>query len=198
MHCKILVLILMGRDISWIVPSSEPKYPDEREFITLITQCQGALRGFVSSLMSGHPDTMDIVQETNLLLWEKREDFESGTNFKAWAFRIARFLVLNHRRKFDNRPKLEFDELHVERIGTFWQEEDFLEDESRRTALKDCLGKLRPTDRELVTVRYSDDRSLDDLAKKLGRSKASLYTTLGRLRATLRICIERKLQTTVS
>ena len=146
--------------------------------------------------MSGHPDAMDIVQETNLLLWEKRSEFESGTNFKAWAFRTARFLVLNHRRKFDNRPKLEFDELHMERIGMFWQQEDFLEDEARRAALSACLGKLRPADRELVAVRYSDECSLNDFARKLGRSKASLYTTLGRLRTTLRICIERKLQTT--
>ena len=186
----------MIRNITAIVPPSEQNFPDEREFITLITQCQGSLRGFVTSLMSGHPDAMDIVQETNLLLWEKRSEFESGTNFKAWAFRIARNLVLNHRRKFDNRPKLEFDELHVEQMGIFWQQEDFLEDETRRNALGACLRKLRSADQELVAVRYLDESSLDTFAKKLGRSKASLYTTLGRLRATLRICIERKLQTT--
>ena len=189
-------MIRVDRNITTTVPPSERNLPDEREFITLITQCQGALRGFVTSLMSGHPDSLDIVQETNLLLWEKRSEFESGTNFKAWAFRIARFLVLNHRRKFDNRPKLEFDELHVESIGMFWQQEDFLSDESRRAALSACLKKLRPVDRELVAVRYSEDGSLDEFAKKLGRGKASLYTTLGRLRTALRICIERKLQTT--
>ena len=56
-----------------------------------LEKIQPALYAYVGSLTGGSAGVADVVQETNLLIWEKRDDFESGTNFKAWAFRIAYF-----------------------------------------------------------------------------------------------------------
>ena len=74
--------------------------PQRQEaFVSLLTDAQPAIRLYVASLMAGCPDVDDVVQETNTLLWRKREEFEPGTPFKAWAFSVARYQVLNWRKR---------------------------------------------------------------------------------------------------
>ena len=53
-----------------------------------------------------------MVQQTNAKLWEKRTEFELGTNFQAWSSAIARYEVLNYRKKQARDARLTFsDEL---------------------------------------------------------------------------------------
>lgn len=65
-------------------------------FVTLLTEHQGDLRAFILSLMPGNPDARDVLQKTNVVLWEKRNSFQEGTNFRAWALTCARFTVLDY------------------------------------------------------------------------------------------------------
>lgn len=41
----------------------------------------------------------DVVQEAAIVAFQKRSQFESGTNFTAWMAQMVRFTALNHRRK---------------------------------------------------------------------------------------------------
>ena len=73
--------------------------PQPADFETLIETHQSALRGFILSLVADCSAAEDILQETNLVAWRKAADFESGSNFRAWAFRIAHFQILSYRQK---------------------------------------------------------------------------------------------------
>jgi len=44
--------------------------------------------------MPGRPDVEDLMQETSMVIWQKRAQFEAGTDFKAWMFSVARFRVM--------------------------------------------------------------------------------------------------------
>ncbi len=50
--------------------------------------------------------------------------------------------------------------------------------EPRRTALRDCLQKLRPEDRRLVQVRYADNCNTRGLAEKLHMQENTAYKAL--------------------
>ena len=60
----------------------------------LFVQHIPALRGFVLSLVSDFSLVDDIIQETFLTVTKKADDFERGTNFRAWVWTIARFRTL--------------------------------------------------------------------------------------------------------
>lgn len=47
----------------------------------------------------GRADAMDLVQETAAVAWQRREQFEQGTNVRAWLSQIARHLGANERRR---------------------------------------------------------------------------------------------------
>ncbi|GAA5483074.1 sigma-70 family RNA polymerase sigma factor [Haloferula sargassicola] len=165
----------------------------DQEFVRLLTCQQGAILAYIRSLMPGFAGANDILQQTNITLWTKREVFELGTNFKAWAFAIARNHVLDQRKKLKRGNWLVFSEdvavLFAEEVA----EEDFDHDLAYR-ALELCLAKLQPHDRELVQKRYCESVTLEEYAQELDRSAGTLKARLFKIRAGLRRCLDRQLQ----
>jgi RNA polymerase sigma-70 factor (ECF subfamily) len=66
--------------------------------------------------------------------------------------------------------------------------------EERHLALRGCLQRLRPQDRDLLHHRYATASSLQEYAEATHRSAGTLKAILFGLRAALRRCIERQLQ----
>jgi RNA polymerase sigma-70 factor (ECF subfamily) len=164
-----------------------------REFVRELTGHQPALRAFVGYLMAGVPGAADVVQEVNLLLWEKRDQFESGTNFRAWAFASARFVVLGYRRRLRRDGALVFDPDLVESLADEWEAESD-EHERKLAALEHCLERLPEKDLELVRVRYSGHGGIERLAAGSANTAGSLRLRLFRLRAALKQCVKQELE----
>ena len=70
----------------------------DAQIVALLTDHQSAIRYYVASLLPGEPAAADVAQHANATLWKKRADFTPGTNFKAWAFSVARYEALNFRK----------------------------------------------------------------------------------------------------
>src|SRR5215210_1323902 len=72
-----------------------PADPEQTALVqSLFVQHLPALRGFVLSLISDFSLVDDVVQETFLVVTAKAASFQRGTNFRAWAWTIARYKVL--------------------------------------------------------------------------------------------------------
>ncbi len=164
----------------------------ESQFVAQLTECQLPLLLYVRSLLPGDAAAADVAQQANAKIWEKREDFQIGTNFKAWAFSIARFEVLNYRKQQARDSRLVFsDELQQTIADELMESCDDLQ--QRHEALRSCLGELRSKDRELLLRRYSGRGTLSQYAAEIGRSAGGLKVTLHRLRSSLLACIQRRL-----
>src|SRR4029078_6183261 len=112
------------------------------DFVELMTQHQGRLYGYILSL-SGDPDAAnDVLQEANIVLWKQSNQFEPGSNFKAWAFRIAHFQYMAYRQK-RLRDKVLFSDDLLSLLTTEAKEIDERH-ESRAAALGKCL-ELMPS-----------------------------------------------------
>lgn len=166
----------------------------DSEIVTLLTQHQQAIRLYVESLMPGDSASDDVVQETNTIIWEKRSDFELGTNFKAWSFSIARFQVRKYRyRQSRKNARLVFcDELEETISEEIPSQLDNLSDHQH--ALQKCIQKLRPNHRELLHHRYFEKTTLESYSSMVGRSVGVLKVTLHRIRNNLQRCVEKQLR----
>ena len=159
------------------------------EFIALLTQNQDILLSFIRSSVGDLATAKDILQEVNIILWKKSSSFEMGSNFKAWALKIARFQILgNYRDK--QRSKLVFDDdlitqfaAEAEHVNDDW------ENQQRLQALAICLEKLPLKQRELLEHRYNSEHTISDLAVTLQSTTSRLKMILLRARKTLRDCI---------
>ncbi|MCP5537448.1 MAG: sigma-70 family RNA polymerase sigma factor [Akkermansiaceae bacterium] len=163
------------------------------DFIKLLTSHQLALRGFIISMLPGSQDVNDVLQDTNVVLWEKMKSFKPGTNFQAWSFAIARNKVMQywgHQRKLHRLVLGEETLLAVAEAKQAAPPETI---ERKLTALGKCLERLSPSERDLVDARYRRGSSLEKYSDEAGRSAASLRVTLYRVRNKLRQCIEKTL-----
>lgn len=165
---------------------------NEEEFIRELTNHQTALLAYIRSMVPGSPNARDLAQEVSVTLWQKRDHFEMGTNFKAWAFQTARYHLMNHRRRLARQGWLVFDEDLMEKMSPE-MENGPVELEDRHLALRHCMAKLRPQDRDLLHHRYATSGSLEEYAKATKRSSGTLKAILFKLRAALRDCIERQM-----
>jgi RNA polymerase sigma-70 factor (ECF subfamily) len=172
-------------------PSSDSE--DSTEFVRELTSHQTAMLAYVRSLAPGGSGARDLLQEVNLTLWQKREAFMPGTNFKAWAFQTIRYHLLNHRRRLTAHGWLVFDDDLLEQMAPD-VEADPEALEERHLALRQCLKKLRQQDRDLLHHRYASGSPLSEYAAATRRSPGTLKAILFNLRSLLRRCIERQLQ----
>lgn len=165
---------------------------DSEGFVTELTNHQTSMLAYIRSLAPGSSGARDLLQEVNITLWQKRESFELGTNFKAWAFQTIRYHLLNHRRRLVSQGWLIFDDDLIERMAQ-GSEAEPAELEDRHLALRKCLQRLRPKDRELIHHRYATSSSLQEYATRTHRSAGTLKAILFNLRGALKQCIERDL-----
>lgn len=159
----------------------------ERDFVQLIADCQDRLYAYIVTQIPDYHAANDIRQDVNLALWEKKDEFEPGTNFNAWAYRIAFYQILAYRRDKGRDRHIFCEEL----IGMLDQEvrnkaSGF---EERWASLDVCLSGLSEEQRWLINQRYLLGLSLGSLAKVAGRRVGALATAIYRIRNHLRRCI---------
>lgn len=164
-----------------------------KEIVQLLTAHQESLRIFIQSLLPNHADALDVLQEVNIVLWEKRDEFQLGSNFAAWARQIARYKVMNHCKSLRKRALQVFDEAVLERLADDTEEVDCHELEAKRQALSTCFARLAPEHRQLLQARYTSPEEMRRYSIRIKRSHESLRVTLFRVRKWLRDCMDHRL-----
>lgn len=161
-------------------------------FVQQLTESQGRLFGYVYSMLGEHSQAMDVVQETNLVLWRKKAEFRDGAPFMPWALAIARFQVLAHVRD-QGRDKCLLD---TELVAALSEETERQTDqlETMRLALRKCMSDLPPDKRVVLQLRYYRSMPIAEIAKSIGRRADAVKVGLLRLRRGLADCMHRRMQ----
>jgi len=158
------------------------------EFVELMSAFQGRLYGLILSLVANPDAANDILQETNLILWSKAHEFELGTSFKSWSFRIASFQVMAWRQKQMRDPLIFNNEVISLMVHEQTdREEDY---ELKKSRLEKCIAKLPERQKELITKRYRLGTSIVQIAEELKNSANTIRQTLFRARTNLSQCVK--------
>ncbi|HJZ57896.1 MAG TPA: sigma-70 family RNA polymerase sigma factor [Gemmataceae bacterium] len=172
-------------------PSSRP---DDRvdEFVQLLGRNQRRLYVYVHTLVPNHADAEEVMQNTNLVLWREFGTFRPGTNFAAWACRVALNQVLAWRKK-RQRDRLQFTDQFLAVIA---DEADAAAEEleDRTQVLAGCVEKLPADQREMVRLRYGEGGTIEAVAERARRTVEATYRALSRIRHALHDCITRTLE----
>ncbi len=161
------------------------------EFIGLFARHHSDLLAYIYRLVHDRHDADDVFQRTSVVLWSKFDSFESGSNFLAWAKRIAYLQVCNFLRT-SGRDRLRFSD---EVLAKLADEPTTPTDESQRRldALARCMKGLGRSDRDIVQQAYSGEQTVKELAATLGLASQTVYNRLGRIRKQLFDCVAHKL-----
>lgn len=164
---------------------------NSEQFVQQLTESQNRLYGYVYSLLGDHNRTSDVVQETNLMLWQKIGEFHSGKPFLPWAFAFARFQVMAHLRDH-KRDRLLLDAELAEMLsGEAKRQAEQID--SERESLRTCMQLLSSTNRELIERRYFKAMSIADVAAAVDRTVGATKVALLKSRRRLAECVQKRM-----
>lgn len=158
-------------------------------FLSLLMTYQKRIFAFILAMVPNQINAEDILQETVTEMWKKFGDYQAGTNFVAWACTIAKYKILQFRRK-QVASRLQFSDELVELLQP--QSEEMMRSmEDRIENIKRCIKKLSKKDIFLIRLRYEQDCPVKTIAVKAGKSLQSIYQNLNRIHKMLLRCVER-------
>lgn len=161
-------------------------------FIRHLTEVQEGLLAFILSLVGDSDAAADVLQDTNVVLWRKFDEFEEGTSFGAWSRAVALYQVRAWRRDAARERLLFDDELLEAMVGP--SETAAANLDERSAALEQCVGKLPADQQELLRLRYQDaNTTLSWVATAIGKSVPAVAMALSRIRHGLLECVRRQL-----
>lgn len=167
--------------------NSEPfNHSRGQEFLDLYVIHERRIYSYILTLVHDWSISEDILQETARVMLMKFNEFESGTNFLAWALCIARYQVMDYQKR--QNSKVMFDS---ELVDLLEQEINDCHDvdEQEHDALKQCLKKLNERDKYLIELRYDIGSTVKSIAERVGRSANAVYHSLNRIHCQLLQCV---------
>jgi RNA polymerase sigma-70 factor, ECF subfamily len=171
---------------------SNPEQFDSRvratKFVELLTSHQRDLYVYINTLLMNDNAAPDVLQNTNLDLWARLDDFDFTRPFLPWAYGFAYQSVLAYR-KTQRRSRLVFSDEVVRLISDTYLS-DPADADARLGALRDCVNKLSAQHKQLLRDRYFAKMSVKTLAARLGGTANQISARLYRIRKALAKCIE--------
>lgn len=162
------------------------------QYFLAVTAIQNRLHAYILSLLADPVAALDVLQETNLVLIRKADDFHGDASFQSWAYNTARFQVLAHVRD-RKRDRLVLHEAFADKLAPV--AEVMAEETERRVQLLGgCVERLADEHKTLLHKRYGRETSITALADDHGKTPSAIKQMLYRIRNLLAACVEEHLQ----
>lgn len=170
--------------------NTHQQHDEGEDFLRLLNEHERKITLYVLNLVRDRGDAEDILQEARLVMWRHFHKFEQGTNFLAWARKIAFHQILSYRRKHKKRAELSESFLESVAFEISKNEQSF---DKRTDALKSCVLKLSRPHRQILLMRYTREMDIDQIGREVGRSEGAVYRLLSRIRMMLQDCVTKKI-----
>lgn len=159
--------------------SSTPASHFRKELLPLIP----SLRAFARFLARNPSMADDLVQETILRALAKYEQYEPGTNLKAWVFSILRNLFLEQVRR--TKKEQEVLDSYAFNVASHGSHDPAGPARQAVQDLDHILWKLTPLLREALVLIGAQEMTYEEAAVICGTSVGTMKTRVSRARAEL-------------
>lgn len=165
---------------------------DHAAFGTLVKRYRPELRAHCYHILGSLEEAEDMVQETFLRAWRRRETYEGRSTFRAWLYRIATNCCVDHLDRYPRepaRPRAESDDESLSEPAAPADTEPEVVVVARETielAFLTALQHLPTRQRAVLVLRDVLGWSAREVAGRLDGSVASANSTLQRARETLK------------
>lgn len=119
----------------------------------------------------------EIVQDTFLKLWEKRQKIDPEQGFKTYVYRIADHLAIDLFRKI-SRDKALQEELWASTVSFCLQTEETMIGKEQHQLVVQAIQRLSPKRRQVVLMCKLEGRSYQEVADAMGISVSTVSNQL--------------------
>lgn len=154
---------------------------DADSFLELMRRYEGALMRYLRRITGfGEADLEDVLQEVFIKVYRNLNGFDGGLKFSSWIYRIAHNHAISAYRKSKARPEIVMDEEGAVKLSS---EMDVKEEVSRvmlREKVAEMMGKLDAKYRDVLVLRFVEDKSYREISDILKKSEGTVATLINR------------------
>lgn len=153
---------------------------DQEAFQALYRRYYDKVYAISRGIVLDSDEASDAVQEVFTLVYRNIDRFDRRSKFSTWLFRIA----VN--RSIQQSRKVKFKSRWAPLSEAADRAQDVESSDTSDPRVEECMAKLSPGDRAVLTLFYWDELSLQEVADALSCSLTAAKTRLFRARERFR------------
>ncbi len=166
---------------------------DDAAWNALVAATVGPLYRLAASYAPSAAEAEELTQEIYLKLWQNLHQYRPGTSFMAWAWRVARNLLVDAwRRSRNERRQAWLDPEILERLPASDDPHRAAEHRQRLRMVAHGLRRIDPELAELVLLRDFAGWSYREIAESLQMPLGTVKSRLNRARLELAEAVRRR------
>ena len=166
---------------------------DSEAFAALVTEHQHYVYNLALRLLKNEEEALDLAQETFVRAWTALPNFRGQSQFRTWLYRIVTNLCYNRLPNLRRSLNELGDDVIAELPETdlaFDNPAQGLESRELRSYLHQAIDHLDENYRLLISLRYQNELSYEEIATMLNLPLGTVKTGLFRAKEQLRRALE--------
>jgi RNA polymerase sigma-70 factor, ECF subfamily len=160
---------------------------DHDAFAALVDEHQRYVYNLALRVVKDENEALDLTQETFVRTWTALPNFKGQSQFRTWLYRIVTNLCYNRlpnlRRSLNDLGDDVMEEIPETKLNA---PADEFESNETRKHLHQAINQLDEHYRLLVTMRYQNELSYEEIAVSLNLPLGTVKTGIFRAKAQLR------------
>jgi RNA polymerase sigma-70 factor (ECF subfamily) len=155
-----------------------------RDFKTDVLPMSNKLLRFAFQILQNEEEAKDVLQDTFLKLWQKRDELEKVENLEAFAFRMIRNRCLDviRVRRTVSLEIVKKDKLPGEEVS----DTDQLENSDSVNLIKRIISELPDIQRTIIQLRDIEQLEYEEIAEATEMNVNAIRVNLSRARKKVR------------
>ncbi len=152
-------------------------------YSVLLKRYQRPIHALVRQIVTNREDAEELTQDVFIKAFRKLDSFKGGSSLSTWLYRIAWNTAVSATRKkrfiYPEFDESQFANLPDETVDEVLSKED---DEAQLQRLEKVLELLKPEEKALITLYYTESKPLAEIALILNLSAENAKVKLHRTR----------------
>ena len=169
------------------------KQGDQSAFEQLVLENQNRAYSLALRLIGDREEAADLAQEAFVRAWQGLEQFQGGSSFATWVYRLTTNVCIDYLRKKKRREAVE-PVVSLDDPDSGWAEpstwerdpQRLLERSERGEALARGLEKLPDWQRQVLVLRELSGLSYQEIGQALSLDIGTVKSRIARARLSLR------------
>jgi RNA polymerase sigma-70 factor (ECF subfamily) len=160
----------------------------QNAFAVLMARHQPRVKALAMRVLYNEGAAEDAAQDAFAAVWQNRHKWEAGgpAKFSTWLYRVTLNRCVDIKRRM--RVQIDLDDASSEApLRENARAEGQIDDRQRASVLADLLQSLPEQQQLALRLYYYEERTIEDIAKKLGNTELGVRSLIKRAKASLRL-----------
>ena len=165
-------------------PSMKPSQTANTLYHEAADQFAYAMQRLARATEANAERRLDLLQDMHFQLWKSLSTFDHRSSLKTWVYRVIHNVAASHVDREKRRPMTAVDFAELDQVPGLTDLSGLIERDDALTKLHAWIRKLKPSDRQIMTL-YLEDLSAAEMSEVTGFKPGAIATRISRLKSKL-------------